>query len=494
MAVFDISQLSDQNPWWVDKNKILQDNQISNLSKLQFQWDPKIRHYVNLDKDVVYTIRGPRQVGKTTLIKIIIKDLLINKKIKPENIFFWSCERNNSEELNKILQTYFDWGLSSPGDRKYIFLDEICAVKEWPKEIIHFANKGSFKNCSIILTGSHSMDIKHSTELMPGRRGGDEKDPLDKILLPMKFSEFVTLVWPEFKEKMFDLNIAKKIDRKNKIFELFDGKINQDLTNLAVYKKQLDSLFEVYLLTGGIPAVINELKSTDKISTRLFNVYLTAIIGNLNRYGYKEHYFKQIVREIFNSLSNPISWNSFTKSTEVKSHNTVQDYITALEELYIATISYRCSIHDRKIHTFMKKVYIQDPFIFHALHGWANNKKDYFTNAKANILNLEIKSKLIESVVYNHLCRLSFWLNPRDLFDPKDNICYYEDKNKKEVDFVLLFDENFYPFEVKYQADIVNSDFFAFKSFNKGVLIARDDFGTYRNYVKIPISLFLLLI
>ena len=196
----------------------------------------------------------------------------------------------------------------------------------------------------------------------------------------------------------------------------------------------MDSLFEIYLLTGGIPATINELKETDKISTRLFNVYINAIIGNLHRYGYKEHYFKQIVREIFNSLSNPISWNSFTKHTEVRSHNTVQDYITALEELYIANISYRCTIHDHRIHTFSKKIYIQDPFIFHALHGWSNNKKNYFTNAKANILDLEMKSKLIEGIVYSHLCRLSFWLNPRDLFDPKDNICYYRDKNGKEID------------------------------------------------------------
>lgn len=160
----------------------------------------------------------------------------------------------------------------------------------------------------------------------------------------------------------------------------------------------------------------------------------------------------------------------------------------------MANIAYRCSTHDGRIHSFMKKLYIQDPFIFHALHGWANNKKDYFTNAKANTLDLEIKSKLIESVVYSHLCRLSFWLNPRDLFDPKDNICYYKDEGGKEVDFVLLFDEKFYPFEVKYQSTIAESDFFAFRSFKKGVLVTKDELGVYRNYVKIPVSLFLLLI
>ena len=168
--------------------------------------------------------------------------------------------------------------------------------------------------------------------------------------------------------------------------------------------------------------------------------------------------------------------------------------MTALEELYVANVSLRCSIHDKRLHSFLKKVYILDPFIFHALHGWSNGKADYFANAKANLLDLGMKSKLVEGVVYNHLCRFRYNLNPRDLFDPKDVVCYYMDKNKKEVDFVVLYDGRFYPFEVKYQATISNSDFVGFRSFKRGVLITKNELGTYNNYVKIPVSLFLLLI
>lgn len=494
MAVFDISQLSEQNTWWVDKKNVSNDAKIATFNKQKYRWDPRIRHYIRLEKDVIYTVRGPRQVGKTTLLKLIIQDLLLNKNIKSENIFFWSCERNNAEELHQILQTYLDWRISAKDERKYIFLDEICAVKDWPKELIYFANKGVFTNCSIIMTGSHSMDIKHSTELMPGRRGGEDNNPLDKILLPMKFSEFVELIWPEFKDLSLDMNIISNEDKTKKIMSLFKGKIDEDLVKLSFHKKQLDSLLDLYLLTGGIPATINELKSKDSISTNLFNIYLNAMIGDLHRYGYKEHYFKQIVREIFNALSSPISWNSFTKHTEIRSHDTVQDYILALEELYVSNVSYKCTIHDKRIYTDWKKLYIQDPFIFHALHGWSNNKKDYFSNAKSNVLDLEMKSKLIESVVYNHLCRLSFRLNPRDLFDPKDNICYYRDDSGKEVDFVLLYDEELFPFEVKYQATISPSDFFAFAPFKRGILITKDELKLYRNYAEIPVSMFLLLI
>ncbi len=493
MDIFDISQLSDQNKWWINKKNILSDFKLSQMRKLEYVWKPHIKYYIDLREDIIYTIRGPRQVGKTTLLKLIIEDLLNNENINPENIFFWSFERNTAQELNKIVQTYLNWRIADTSERKYLFFDEICAVKDWSRELIYFANKGDFVNCSIIVTGSHSMDLKHSTELMPGRRGGSGTDPLDKILLPLKFSEFVELIKPEFQERLSSLGLVTKEDKQRKIFELFEGKIDKSIEDLMILKKELDALLEIYLLTGGIPLVINEYKSTGTISTNVFNIYLNAIIGDLNRYNYKELYFKQLLREIFVTLSCPISWNSFTKTTEIKSHNTVQDYITALEELYVVNISYRCSIHDKRIHNFMKKIYVLDPFFFHALHGWSNSKTNYFVNAKENVMNLEIKSKIVEGIVYNHLCRLAYGLNPRDLFDPKSTICYYEDKNKKEVDFVMMHNDKCYPFEVKYQATIAHSDFTGFKSFNKGVLISKDELGTYRNYVKIPISLFLTL-
>lgn len=494
MTIFDISQLSEQNDWWIDKKNIMDDFKLSQLKNLQFQWDPALRHYLNLEKDVIFTIRGPRQVGKTTMMKIVIRDLLLNKRVAPEDVFYWSFERNDSKELNDIIRTYLNWRIESKSQRKYLFLDEICAVKDWRKELIYFANKGDFKNCSIVVTGSHSMDLKHSTELMPGRRGGDGENPLDKILLPMKFSEFAKLVSPNIKNKLFDLNLVKATDRKKKIIALLDGKIDKTIENLILHKKQIDSLFELYLITGGIPSAINELKTKNKLTPNLYNIYLQAIIGDLHRYGYKEHYFKQMIREIFVGLSNPVSWNSFTKSTDIRHHDTVQDYATAMEELYIANLVFRCSIHDGRIHSFLKKMYISDPFIFHALHGWSNNKKDYFVNAKENIFNLETKSKLVEGVVYNHLCRFAYSLNPRDLFDPKDTICYYEDKSKKEVDFVLLHDGEYYPFEVKYQSKISNSDFYGFRSFKKGVMISKNELGNYMSYTKIPVSIFLLLI
>ena len=495
-AMFDISQLSDQNQWWIDEKNISRDYSLDKLRKVPFKWTPRLKNHIKLDHDVIYTIRGPRQVGKTTLMKLIIKDLLSQKKTKPEDIFFWSCERNDAKELNAAIQTYLDWRTLSKDSRKYLFLDEVCSVKNWPNELIYFANKGSFQNCTVIVTGSHSMDIKRSTERMPGRRGGDGSEPLDKILLPMKFAEFVELTYPELQRKLETLKLAEKKDKHTKIEKMFEGKIDRSIEDLMVHKKHLDALFEEYLLTGGIPVAINELKEKGTISKNTYAIYLKAIIGNLTKYGHKERTFKQIARASLKSLSNPVSWNGFAgEKTGIKSPKTVGAYAEALEDLYVANISYKLNLHSRDAPSEYKKIYVLDPFVFHALHGWSNDKKNHFTNAKNNVLkNPEMKSKLVESVVYGHLCRLAYNMHLKDLFDPKSLLFYYRDKKNKEVDFVLSYDDKYYPFEVKYQASIGNSDFAGFSPFGKGILVSKNELRTYRNYACIPASLLLALI
>ena len=495
-AAFDISHLSEQNQWWIDEKNISKDYSLNKLKKFRFQWSPRLKDHIKLDHDVIYTIRGPRQVGKTTLMKLIIKDLLSEKKAKPEDVFFWSCERNDAKELNAVIQTYLDWRVLSKDNRKYIFLDEICSVKNWSNELIYFANKGSFQNCTIIVTGSHSMDMKRSTERMPGRRGGDGSGPLDKILLPMKFAEFVELVYPELRSKLEALKLSEKEERYPKIKKLFEGKIDRSIEDLMVHKKQLDALFEEYLLTGGIPVAINELKEKGSISENTYAIYLKAIIGNLRKYRHKENTFKQIAREALRTLSTPVSWNSFAgEKTGIKSPKTVGEYAEALEELYVANISYRCKTHNRELLSDYKKIYFLDPFIFHALHGWSNEKKNYFKNAKDSILkNTEMKSKFVESVVYSHLCRFAYNLYLKDLFDPKSVLFYYRDKKNKEVDFVLSFDGKYYPFEVKYQANVSSSDFVGFSSFGKGVMISKNELRLWGRYVSIPLSIFLMLV
>src|SRR5687768_15361672 len=101
-------EISYSNPWWIARDRILEDPKIEEVSISKIKWDPRIRHTFKYDKDTVYSLRGPRQVGKTTLIKLQIKEFL-EKGINPWNILYYAFDvYNSSKELVEIVRTYLE--------------------------------------------------------------------------------------------------------------------------------------------------------------------------------------------------------------------------------------------------------------------------------------------------------------------------------------------------------------------------------------------------
>ena len=68
------STLWDANPWWTDKARIDEDKQIVKWKESDMRYDPSLRARIRYEYEsgnsVIYTLRGARQVGKTTLIKL----------------------------------------------------------------------------------------------------------------------------------------------------------------------------------------------------------------------------------------------------------------------------------------------------------------------------------------------------------------------------------------------------------------------------------------
>ena len=89
MALIDL--IFDMNPWWRDRQSINQDKHIRTFEASKIKWRPPLLK-TPLNEDVLHIIKGPRQVGKTTLIKLFIKNLLADDKVSEKNIFFLSTE------------------------------------------------------------------------------------------------------------------------------------------------------------------------------------------------------------------------------------------------------------------------------------------------------------------------------------------------------------------------------------------------------------------
>ena len=85
MPMVKVSDLRSVNPWWKSPDAINKDAQIVQWEDSNIKYDPRLRKRFDYDHDIVYSLRGPRQVGKTTLIKLQIREFL-QDKISPWNV------------------------------------------------------------------------------------------------------------------------------------------------------------------------------------------------------------------------------------------------------------------------------------------------------------------------------------------------------------------------------------------------------------------------
>ncbi len=498
-----ISELGEQNPWWRHKALINEDPLIVAWENSSFRWWPRIAKTFQWDAKVIYSLRGPRQVGKSTFVKLKIRDLLRNA-VDGRRIFYYACDQvESSEKLSTVVNGYLDWARRFSEEMLYLFLDEVSAVKDWQRSIKYLYDMGKLRNCLIVLTGSHSLDIIKATESLAGRSGEVEKlvDNIpDKIFLGTKFSEYVETRNEELLKVMRELHLLSTRNRLNALLDLANGKIPESLHELKLYQKELNGLLDDYLITGGIPRAINSYVSLGHIPEIIYSDYVNLISRDISRWGGNEIFLRQIVQRIFQTLSSQVSWDALKDETEISTHDTARWYVDILVNSFV--VSYLYKLDKNKGVPFYrkaKKVYFSDPFIFHSLRWWALGKKEPFREALEFLRSTGEKSKLIESVVCDHLIRLLFNMGHKARFDYTTRLFYWESGKKREVDFVAKLKDDFLPIELKYQQRLQRSDLFGIIDFEKGgrsrkgIVITKDIWAEGRTHVEIPASVFLLL-
>jgi predicted AAA+ superfamily ATPase len=241
-------ELFETNPWWADPGTIEQDSNVQEWTKAKFKWNPRLGETIQWDADVIYVLRGPRQVGKTTLTKLKIRELM-QRGTPPRAIFYWACDLiEKPERLVEITDAYLTFSRGVEG-RRYIFLDEISSVKDWQKGIKYLYDRGKLKGSTLLLTGSHSIDLRKASESLARRRGNVHKlkDKLpDKILLPMKFSEYAETRSNNIMMLISSQDILKRERRHQIISQIAGGKFPKEMQELFLHLMELNLLYDEY--------------------------------------------------------------------------------------------------------------------------------------------------------------------------------------------------------------------------------------------------------
>ncbi len=495
-----LTETVEDNPWWTDPTKINSDSKIIEWNESVIKWKPRIMHAFDRKKDLVYSLRGPRQTGKTTMIKLLIKNLL-NEGISPWNIMYYACDTvSGPKELIALIKNYFDnTKRQRNGNRCYLILDEISSVKNWQKGIKRLWDQGRLKNCTIIATGSHTVDLKRAAERLPGRRG-DYSDVLDKIMLPMKFSEFASLMDADLK-KVIDANFLSEADRISAFEQLLRNEMPENLEKVYAHLPELDRCLQDYMLTGGVPKAINQYMDAKMIGEDTYADQLNAVLGDLDTLNKSSSTFKQITRGIIKSVGQTSSWRSLKKDTDVATESTAAQYVTTLEDMFVVFVMYQYNTEKKEaVYRKEKKIHFQDPFYFNVLNSWISNAKSFDASRKF-VENGENLGRLAEGIVANHMIRLAFLRSPKKhMFDHSSHI-YYWKHNGDEVD--LIYNDGLgaeIPIEVKFQNNISKRDLDGIINFKKqtqaksALLLTRYNFSAERECIMIPASVFLLMI
>ena len=362
----------------------------------------------------IYTVSGGRQVGKTTLLKQWVAQLIENK-IDPTNIFYLTGELIDDHHSLVRLVTEVLNEMSTRNIR-YLIVDEVTYIRGWDKGIKYLADAGLLENVVLILTGSDIAVIRESRMRFPGRRG--QAETVDFHLYPLSFYEYIKL---------------KDILTKEELSILEHTEAIPSVETLARLLKE----FENYLIHGGFLTAINDMARYQRILPATFATYSDWIRGDVLKRNKREGYLREILAAIIKRYGSQITWNNLVQDLSIDHPKTVSDYMELLASMEAAYV--QPAIREEKLTAApkkAKKVMFTDPFIFHALNAWLNPVNDPFQQLIQTLLSdSEWSSKLAEACVTT-LYRRKF-------------PTYYI-KAAGEVDIAYVTENRFWPVEIKW--------------------------------------------
>ncbi len=355
----------------------------------------------HLQRKEITLITGPRQAGKTTLMR----QLEDNLKKKNERTLFLDLDREQDKPFfdsqeRLIQRVRFEIG----EERGYVFIDEIQR-----KENAGFFLKGIYDMnlpYKFIVSGSGSLELKEKIhESLAGRKRVFE-------LSTLSFEEFVN-----FKTEYKHTGTGNTFAKLATFFNLFKDISFQYL--------------EEYLNFGGYPRVVLETEISQKQAAidEIYRSYLEKDISFLLNIQ-KTESLTQLVRILAAQTGNMVNISELSNTLGI-AVQTIKDYLWYLEKTFIIQRVPPYFKNIRKEITKASTYYFVDLGL-----------KNYATSQFGNALGTTSAGLLFENFVYNSL-KEGVYLSPT-------TIHFWRTKDKAEVDFVVNTGQNIIPVEAKY--------------------------------------------
>lgn len=351
----------------------------------------------HLLSDQMTVITGPRQVGKTYLMRILKEKL---EKMGKKTIWI---NLDNEEDMAKLtsqaaLLSYIE--LSVGKQKAFVFIDEIQR-----KENAGFFLKGIFDMnlpYKFIFSGSGSLELKAKIpESMAGRKQLF-------VIDPVSFEEFV--------------NFKTNYQYENKLNDFF-----------ALEKGKTQRLLTEYMVFGGYPRVIlvdtADLKQAEM--NEIYRSYMDRDIRDLLHLE-KTESFTNLLKITASQIGSPVNMTELSSTVGID-EKTIKHYLWYLEQTFIikrVTPYYR---NTRKEITKTPVYYFVDIGLRNWLLGLFGLPE----------IPHPLSGHLLENVIFNML-RMQVELT-------STKIHFWRTRDQAEVDFILQTGLDVIPVEVKYK-------------------------------------------
>jgi len=445
----------------------------------------------------IAVIRGCRQIGKTTYMKKLIRDLIF-KDVDPRQVLYLSVDRFIS--TRRELRRAVDYFLSINLDVKpvYIVLDEITSLGDWGLELKYLADSGVTQKARVIVTGSSSEALRRESEKLPGR--GLEGNEYN--MRPLSFRRFIENTVSSFKgitensELRHSLRLLEESDPPLLTLEASLEGILEGVAKLLPFKDELDFLLVHYLRCGGFPFAIDEYiknyrkKSQDYFLPETVETFIRAVLSEVGKHGKSETTAKQLIREVIERYGSKYSFRNLARGLEV-SDKTTGDYLDFLEKSYILSVMYAYSFERKSVkYRGSKKVYFQDPFLYYSMRQFLTglNVNEIVSDSLQDEMTL---GELVESVVSSHIIMNleTPYLQEKDTFS-----WFYYDTSGREIDNVVRVDQDFLGIEVKYRNNVSAGDVNKRPEISNYIIVSKEDYSTSKDVAVIPASIFLAML
>lgn len=301
------------------------------------------------DNDLIKVITGVRRCGKSSMLLLLKKYLIEVDNINVEQIIEINFESLEYADIKNYLDLYNEIKnrINDNTKKYYILLDEIQEVVGWEKALR--SCRVDF-NCDIYVTGSNAHLL--SSELATFLSGRC----IQIKMLPLSFKEFLQ-------------------------FYEFDESYN------------IEDKFNEYLKFGGLPSLAN-LKQIPEVKANYLGDICDMVLkrdviarNNINDVGLLEKILIYISQNIGCSVSSKKISDYLTSSGNPTTHNTVDNYLTFLENAYILYKVPRYDIKGKLLLKTLGKYYIVDSGIRNAIIGY---REDDIGHLLENIVYLEL--------------------------------------------------------------------------------------------------------